>query len=121
NSKSYRIFTGNPSRMDQSQSLLGTTLIGTELTKPVQWLSGLDVKGPDPAAARRTMEDPLHSRPVLVNYGSIFDAAGNKIPDSTLYIGTNSGYLHAFDTSENNPLERCAFSPIAWLAGASDK
>src|SRR5690606_6828211 len=119
NSNSNRIFAGNPNLISQSQSLLGTNLTGTELTKLVQWLSGLDVKGPDPAAARRTMEDPLHSRPVLVNYGSIFDAAGNKIPDSTLYIGTNSGYLHAFDTSENNPLERFAFIPKELLPVAS--
>ena len=94
-----------------TQTLMGTSLSGNEFTKLIQWTRGLDVKGSDASSPRESMEDPLHSRPVLLNYGQITDADGDKIPDSTLFIGTNSGYLHAFDTNENNPKERFAFIP----------
>ena len=88
-----------------------STLTGSEYTKLVQWTRGLDVKGSSASNARREMEDPLHSRPVLVNYGHITDENGKKIPDSTLFIGTNAGYLHAFDTNLNAPAERFSFIP----------
>ena len=35
---------------------------------------------------------PLHGQPLLVNYGEL-TINGKKVPDSTLFIGTNSGYL----------------------------
>lgn len=92
-------------------TLMGTSLSGDEFKRLVKWARGLDVKGSDETQPRQSMEDPLHSRPVLLNYGHMTDKNGVKIPDSTLFIGTNSGYLHAFDTRESNPQERFAFIP----------
>ncbi len=86
-------------------------LIGDEYKKLVQWVRGLDVKASSASNPRREMADPLHSRPVLVNYGYILDANNKKIPDSTLFIGTNAGYLHAFDTNSSAPKERFSFIP----------
>src|SRR5690554_8059202 len=64
------------------------------------------------------MEDLLHSAPVLLNYGEL-SINGKKVPDSTLYVGTNSGYLHAFDTHETSPKERFAFIPKELLPVAT--
>ncbi|WP_221800168.1 PilC/PilY family type IV pilus protein [Oceanobacter mangrovi] len=86
-------------------------LSSDELTKVLTWLSGYD---PDSATttSRREMEDPLHSRPVLLTYGSRTNTISGEVePDTTMFVGTNSGYLHAFDTAENNPKERFAFIP----------
>src|SRR5690554_4793589 len=86
-----------------------------EFTKLVQWVGGNSKT--DANKSRRSMEDPLHSTPVLLNYGEL-TIDGKKVPDSTLFIGTNSGYLHAFDTNENQPKERFAFIPKELLAVA---
>ena len=51
------------------------------------WISGLT---PDGTSNRLEMEDAIHSRPIVINYSN------NK---SIVFIGTNGGYLHAFDTS----------------------
>src|SRR5690554_3284652 len=88
-----------------------------EFTKLVQWVGGQDSKF-DATKSRKTMEDPLHSTPVFLNYGEL-TIDGTKVPDSTLFIGTNSGYLHAFDTSQNSPLERFAFIPKELLPVAT--
>jgi type IV pilus assembly protein PilY1 len=50
------------------------------------WISGLT---PDGKNNRLGMEDAIHSRPVVINYTN-----DRRI----VFIGTNSGYLHAFDT-----------------------
>lgn len=88
-----------------------------EFTKLVNWVGGF--KANDTATeSRRSMEDPLHSTPVLVNYGSL-TIDGKKVPDSTLFVGTNSGYLHAFDTNKESPQERFAFIPRELLPVAT--
>ncbi len=51
------------------------------------WVSGLT---PDGQNNRLEMEDAIHSRPVVVNYSN---------DRRVVYIGTNSGYLHAFNTN----------------------
>lgn len=55
--------------------------------------------------------DPLHSKPVLINYGGDADD-----PDLTLYVATNAGFLHALDASTdpantNSGREQFAFMP----------
>lgn len=58
--------------------------------------------------SRRAIEDPLHSKPAVIHYG--VESDGTTL-DSTIYFGTNSGYLHAIDSDTNNPQERFAFIP----------
>jgi type IV pilus assembly protein PilY1 len=72
--------------------------------------AGLDVNGePIP---RLSLEDPLHSEPTIITYSSsINQSTGEKTQDRTLFLGTNSGYLHAFDVSEQSPKEFFAFIP----------
>lgn len=44
--------------------------------------------------------DPLHSKPVVVNY----DAANYSNPDSVLFFGDNMGMLHAVDTDDGREI-----------------
>ena len=75
------------------------------------WLSGIDPDSAD-GDARREMEDPLHSQPLMLTYGTRTNASsGESEPDVTLFVGTNSGYFHAIDTAEDDPAERFAFIP----------
>jgi type IV pilus assembly protein PilY1 len=50
------------------------------------------------------LADPLHSQPVVVNYSST--AAS---PDVTLFVGANSGFLHAIDAISG--VEKFAYAP----------
>jgi type IV pilus assembly protein PilY1 len=54
------------------------------------WISGLTQDG---TSKRLEMEDAIHSRPIVINYSN------NK---NIVFIGTNGGYLHAFDTSDGH-------------------
>ncbi|MDX1812361.1 MAG: hypothetical protein R3240_10465, partial [Gammaproteobacteria bacterium] len=51
-----------------------------------------------------TLGDPLHSKPILVNYGG---TAAN--PDLTLFAATNAGFLHAIDATTG--VEQFGFIP----------
>ena len=64
----------------------------------IGWILGYTDEG----EPRLEIEDPLHSQPVVINYGE---------DDSVVFLSTNSGYLHAFDTDENNPQEFFSFIP----------
>ncbi|GAA6144340.1 pilus assembly protein [Thalassolituus maritimus] len=52
----------------------------------INWISGLN----DDGSPRLEIEDPIHSRPIVVNYSE---------EQRIVFVGTNSGYLHAFDTN----------------------
>ncbi|WP_028293417.1 PilC/PilY family type IV pilus protein [Oceanobacter kriegii] len=90
----------------------------TQQTEALYWLSGYDTDSANNAAARTEIEDPLHSRPLLLTYGSMTTNAGDTLPDTTMFVGTNSGYLHAFDTNEDDPKERFAFLPKDLMSSA---
>ena len=91
---------------------LPATYTTADKTKLLKWAKGLDVSDEDNDAiyddARIFMEDPLHSQPVVINYGK---DSTNQTFDSTIYIATNSGYLHAISSNENDPKEHFAFIP----------
>jgi type IV pilus assembly protein PilY1 len=78
----------------------------------INWATGADnggVTDVGPYAekllpGRQQMGAPLHSEPVIISYD---DTA--TIPDTTIYFGTNEGYLHAIDTQNGN--EIFAFMP----------
>lgn len=99
-------------RLDRSLLKIPAGANAIEYTKTLQWARGVDVNDEDgdgsKTDARRYMEDPLHSRPALVTYDF---GEGGKDPKSALFVATNSGVLHAFDTDEKNPVEHFAFIP----------
>lgn len=67
-----------------------------------KWVLGYKPSSTD---SRFEIGDPLHSEPVIVTYGGT-----NEIPDSTIYFGTNEGYIHGVDTITGN--EKFAFLPL---------
>lgn len=54
--------------------------------------------------SRNAIGDPLHSEPVIANYGSEED------PDATIFFGTNEGFIHAVNTDDSAE-EQFAFIP----------
>lgn len=78
----------------------------------LEWAQGIDVDaGPDSngnPTPRLSIEDPLHSEPTIITYSSN-KTTGAK--DRTLFLGTNSGFLHAFDVDEKKPKEYFSFIP----------
>jgi type IV pilus assembly protein PilY1 len=71
-------FNGLSSTIDTASGL-------TYRARLLNWIQGLN----DDGTPRLELEDAIHSRPVVINYSS-----GKQI----VYFGTNSGYLHGFDT-----------------------
>jgi type IV pilus assembly protein PilY1 len=51
------------------------------------------------SGARKSMGDPLHSRPVALTYGG-----PPASPDVTVYLTTNDGFLHAIDADDGSEL-----------------
>jgi len=103
---------------NESNSLITSTMLGNAgmttayRTALMQWSRGVDLfdvdEDGDTTDARRHMGDPLHSNPVVVNYGGT-----NANPDITLFIATNEGLLHAIDTTDGS--ETFSFIPQALL------
>jgi len=62
----------------------------------LKWARGVDVRDVDGDGhtddVRQEMGDPMHSHPVILNYG---DSAESN--ETTVFIGTNQGFLHAID------------------------
>lgn len=72
------------------------------------WVKGVDVLDKDADGDRQdprySIGDPLHSEPVIVTYGGT-----DESPDSTIYFGTNEGFIHAVNTETG--IETFAFLP----------
>ena len=80
----------------------------------LRWTRGVDVRDEDAddddTEARRHMGDPMHSRPVIVNYR---ENAADEDGRSIVYVATNEGFLHAIDSATGD--EQWAFSPAELL------
>lgn len=61
----------------------------------LKWARGIDVQDEDEDGDiddfRLHMGDPMHARPVILNY------ANGDSPYTSVFVGTNEGYLHAFE------------------------
>ena len=84
----------------------------------IDWLTGYDVKDEDGdgsvSDARNHIGDPLHSTPVLVTYD---DSASSTKGDSVVFMGTNEGFLHAFNIGDGS--ESFAYMPYELLPNVS--
>jgi type IV pilus assembly protein PilY1 len=58
---------------------------------------------------RLQMEDPLHSRPLVVTYNRKIN--DNLVQEGVVFVGTNSGYLHAFKADKETFKEYFSFIP----------
>ena len=77
--------------------------------KDIEWAMGIDVDDEDSDGSsvdqrRDIFGDPLHSKPVAIDYGN---------DDIRILIGTNAGFLHMFKDSDDNVSESWAFIPSA--------
>ena len=87
-----------------TKTMLGDALMSDDdRTAIIQWSRGVDISDDDidgdTVEARRRLGDPLHSKPVLLTYGGTDEA-----PDMTIFVSTNAGSLHAFDTDDGTEL-----------------
>ncbi|MCP3673583.1 MAG: hypothetical protein GY829_03805, partial [Gammaproteobacteria bacterium] len=71
------------------------------------WVEGLPINSDN---YHNILGDPLHSKPMLLRYRDIDGAEFER-----LFVGTNHGFLHAFDTQ--NGQEQWAFIPKELLDG----
>lgn len=73
----------------------------------LKWARGIDVKDDDDdndtTDWRQHMGDPMHARPVIINYAAAPEA------ETLVFVGTNEGFLHAFENI--NGTEKFAFVP----------
>ena len=76
----------------------------TEAKQIMSWASGKDVldENSDSDIRKDIFGDPLHSKPVTMDYGN---------NDIRVFVGTNSGVLHAFKDNGNIVNESWAFLP----------
>ncbi len=106
--------TATTNALSEDNIAITTLMLGNasmavaDRTALLQWARGVDLFDIDSDTftndIRRSMGDPLHTKPVLVTYGGTETA-----PDMTLYAGTNEGSLHAINTTNGNEL--FAFMP----------
>ena len=73
-----------------------------EVSDLKEWIRGYKENG----TPRYSIGDPLHSEPVIVTYGGT-----DEDPDSTIYFGTNEGFIHAINTETGE--EQFSFLPKA--------
>lgn len=80
----------------------------SEFEDLISWARGVDVDNENSSSSVRNdiFGDPLHSKPVAIDYGN---------DDIRILIGTNAGFLHMFkDDDKNNQVdESWAFIPSA--------
>jgi type IV pilus assembly protein PilY1 len=81
-----------------------------DFSRTVDWANRIDLENTD--GNRKEMEDPLHSRPVVINYTTIVNSTTDEVTtDSVVYMATNSGYLHAFKASKETYEEYFSYIP----------
>ncbi|MBL0710202.1 MAG: rRNA (guanine-N1)-methyltransferase [Colwellia sp.] len=79
------------------------------------WNLGVDVDDDDNDLATNIrydiFGDPLHSKPIVINYGGTVAAQ-----DVRIIVGTNAGFLHMFDDNGATVDENWAFMPQEFLS-----
>ncbi|MCU1718156.1 PilC/PilY family type IV pilus protein [Pseudomonas sp. 5P_3.1_Bac2] len=98
-------------QLASANTAITTDLLGastaTERGELIDYIRGLD---PATSNQRKALGDPIHSSPRLATY-SCHTVTNNVCTeaDQTAFIGTNEGFLHAFNTSTG--VEQFAFMP----------
>lgn len=102
-------FTESNTALTRSLFGLDSSIDDTEFSDFLKWGRGVDVNDEDRdnsvTDVKPFLGDPLHSRPILINY---------KQDDDVIYYSTNTGYLHAVDAATGQ--ERFSFIPKEMLS-----
>ncbi|NVK54632.1 MAG: pilus assembly protein PilY [Alteromonadaceae bacterium] len=108
-------------QLHENNSAITTATMGTDGDADPQglrenllkWARGVDLRDYDGdgdiTETRLQMGDPIHSQPVIVNYGN---------NDSVIFIATNHGFLHAFDAATGS--EYYSVAPKSLLVNVKD-
>ncbi|MGX5174415.1 pilus assembly protein [Aliikangiella sp. IMCC44653] len=101
--------TASDNRVHKDNSNINNAMVGatdaSDREKILNWANGQDVNNKDnPTGPRKQMGDPLHSQPTVL----IYKTGANSFR-SSVYVGTNEGFVHSFNTSNGN--ENWAFIP----------
>lgn len=86
-------------------------VISTEVKAHIDWAKGIDVDDDDNDSDIADIRvdvfgDPLHSKPLVINYGTSI----------RIMIGTNAGVLHMFEDNDTSVDETWAFMPKEFLS-----
>jgi len=89
----------------------GNDIESAEIDHMINWARGMDVDMEDDDDSATDMRsdvfgDPLHSKPLVVNYGSSI----------RIVVGTNAGALHMFEDSGDSVKENWAFMPKEFVS-----
>ncbi len=110
NPANRNIYSDNSGSLSSFESVASATTLNVDATDVAglkHWVRGYsDNNASSPSTPRYYIGDPLHSEPVVITYGG-----DNTNPDSTVFFGTNEGFLHAINT--NSGEEEFAFLPKA--------
>jgi len=98
NQEAHQVFDGNAAI---TQDMLNVS-DATSRTQMINWARGYEEDG---TVQSGFIGDPLHSRPTVV----VYSGTSKEDQDTTVYFGTNEGFLHAID-GENGG-EEFAFIP----------
>jgi len=102
------ILSSSNTNLTRSLFNLDSSIDNSSFTRFIDWTAGIDVNDEDRDGsntdARTFMGDPLHSRPILVNYEDGKDV---------VFVSTNNGFLHAFDAESGE--EYFSFIPSELL------
>jgi type IV pilus assembly protein PilY1 len=96
----------------------GLNLIPADERTLIGWIRGLEdvVSG---ASRSWLMSDPMHSRPLVINYGISGGNYTEENPDIRLFFGTNDGVMHVLRNTEDDGSESgeevFAFVPLELL------
>jgi len=85
--------------------------VNAEIDGMFNWAKGIDVDDADNDSSTTDIRsdifgDPLHSKPLVVNYGGV-----STNQDIRIIVGTNAGVLHMFDDNGATVDENWAFMP----------
>ena len=107
-----RNLTAAQNAFDTTNALLSDAVLRTDpdgaVTREnvINWVLGQDLTDQNHNGnineVLRHMGDPLHARPAVVNYGG--DVGHADARDSVVYVPTNDGFLHAFDSKTGREL-----------------
>ena len=102
--------TDSVNRVSEDNELITGNMIGdvdiseSNLSNLLKWARGVDTRNEDGDSSsldgRITMGAPIHSNPSLVTYQEV-TVSGEQVQRDIIFIPTNDGYVHAFDTIES--------------------
>jgi type IV pilus assembly protein PilY1 len=94
---------------------VGKAIFDAAINTMIGWAIGYDVDAENGLVTEMRKDvfgDPLHSKPIAINYGMNHNGSNNI----RIVVGTNAGALHMFKDSGNEVQESWAFMPKEFIS-----